>query len=388
MGSIREEMAGGSNGKPKYKRYVARWYDDGGVQRRRTFSRKQDAQGHIRRMEGDKERGEYHDQRAGKTPYRKVAEEWLDTLQVSKERTKQGYRSLLDNHVLPTFAVTPVGRITKQTVKAWVAERASAGVGPGTIRNAFRNVLKPSLDHAVDVGYVRSNPAIGVKLPKSDSEEEMLFLTAHDVRALADEITPPYGTLVLFAAYTGLRAGEVAALRVKNLDLMRHNVRVEESVSDVTGKGLQYLSPKTKTSRRTVPLPSFLVEPLTELIAAYAQDREAFVFRSPDGGPLRHSNFTARHFKPAVRRALPEHLHGLRFHDLRHTCAALMINLTGADPYNVMRRLGHSSITTTFNRYGHLFPERDAAITAGLEDAYFRAAETTEAEVVSLGLGR
>lgn len=212
MGYVRTETS-----PTKGKRYVARWYDDAAVQRRRTFSRKADAEAHVRRMEGDKERGHYHDPNSGKVLYRTVAAEWLDTLQVGKEKTKLGYESLLNNHVLPTFELTPVGRITKANVKTWVAERNNAGVGAGTIRNAYRNVLKPSLDHAVDVGYLQANPALGVKLPTSDADEEQLFLTAEQVRLLADEITAHFRTLVLFAAYTGLRAGEIAGLGSRTL---------------------------------------------------------------------------------------------------------------------------------------------------------------------------
>jgi integrase len=332
-------------------------------------------------MEGDRERGDYHDPRAGRKLYGTVYSEWLAGKHFPKERTKLGYVSLYENHINQTFAPLPVGKITKPVVKAWVAERLNSRVGVGTIRNALRNVLKPSLDAAVDAGYLRANPALGVKLPQSE-HEEMLFLDATQVRTLAEEITPPFGTLVLFAAYIGLRAGEIAALRVGRLDFLRRTIDVRESATDINGR-LTYTTPKTKTSRRTLPLPSFLVEPLTQLIAPYADDPNAFVFRSPDGGPLRHGNFYARAFKPAVVRALPPTLHGLRFHDLRHTAAALMID-TGADPYSIMRRLGHSSISVTFDRYGHRFPERDAAITEGLEATYRSALPSPVAEVVPL----
>lgn len=386
MGYVRTETS-----PTKGKRYVARWYDDAGVQRRQTFSRKADAEAHVRRMEGDKERGHYHDPNSGKVLYRTVASEWLDTLQVGKEKTKLGYESLLNNHVLPTFENTPVGRITKANVKTWVAERNKAGVGAGTIRNAYRNVLKPSLDHAVDVGYLVANPALAVKLPTSDADEEQLFLTPEQVLLLADEITPQYRSLILFAAYTGLRAGEIAGLRIKNLDLLHRIVKVRESASDLNGH-LTYTTPKTKTSKRDVPLPAPLDDLLAALIAPYASDKEAFVFRSPDGGPLRHGNFYARHYLPAVARLIangsfPSDLTALRFHDLRHTAAAIMIDLAGADPYNIMRRLGHSSISVTFDTYGHRFPKRDAEITRGLEAAFARAAATQpepDADVVAL----
>ena len=98
-----------------------------------------------------------------------------------------------------------------------------------------------------------------------------------------------------------------------------------------------------------------------------------FVFTSSRGGPLRHSNFYARHFKPAVIRAgLPE---ATRFHDLRHSYAAMLI-AEGAHPRAIMERMGHSTIQVTLGTYGHLFPSLEEALTDALDDVY-RAAEPT-----------
>src|SRR4029077_18516866 len=124
----------------------------------------------------------------------------------------------------------------------------------------------------------------------------------------------------------------------------------------------------TKTyARRTVRLPQFLVEELTVYLGHAANDADAFVFTAPAGGPLRHNLFYQRAFRPALRRAgLAD---GLRFHDLRHTCAALLI-AQGAHPKAMQERLGHSSITVTLDRYGHLFPSLDEALTEGLDGTY------------------
>ena len=96
---------------------------------------------------------------------------------------------------------------------------------------------------------------------------------------------------------------------------------------------------------------------------------------SPTGQPLHHGNFYRRHFRPAVVRSLPAEKHGLRFHDLRHTCASFMINDPNANPLLISKRLGHSSIAVTYDRYGHVFPSNDEAVTEGLE-ARFTAALT------------
>ena len=107
-----------------------------------------------------------------------------------------------------------------------------------------------------------------------------------------------------------------------------------------------------------------------------------FIFTSSRGGPLRHSNFRARHYKPAVLRAgLPE---ATRFHDLRHSYAAMLI-AQGAHPRAIMERLGHSTIQVTLGTYGHLFPTLEASLTEALDDVYRGAEPLTPAEVREMG---
>jgi integrase len=363
--------------------YVARWYDARRIQQTKTFPTKEAALRHVRAEEARAANGDLFDHRAGKAMYETIYDEWINSKVFPKERARSGYESLGRTHVLLYFGNVAVGRITKRDVQSWVKELTDNGVGAGTIRNAYRNVLKPSLDYAVDHGYLRVNPALNVKIAASQ-RTEMAFLSAAQVRQLADEITPHYRLMVLFAAFTGLRAGEVAALRVGRLDLMRRTAHVAESASVVTGKGIVYGPTKTYAVR-TVPVPSFLVDDLARYIADRAADPDALVFTSPTGAPLHHGNFYRHHFRPAVERAAVESAKvgetfpaGLRFHDLRHTCAALMID-TNANPYAISKRLGHSSITVTYDRDGHRFPHQDEAITVGFEAAWSSLAESARA---------
>jgi integrase len=228
------------------------------------------------------------------------------------------------------------------------------------------------LGAAIQAGALVRNPAAGVRAPRSHSRE-MHFLSAVEVDRLAEAITPPYGVLVRFAAYTGLRAGEIAALRVKRLDLLRGAVRVVEAASEVGGR---LISGPTKThAERTVRLPQFLRDELAAYLASRPRDRDAFVFTAPRGGPLRHHNFYKRLFCPALARAgLPEQI---RFHDLRHTCAALLIE-QGAHPKAIQVHLGHSSIQVTMDRYGHLFPDALGDLADRLDAARKRAKEDAE----------
>ena len=124
-------------------------------------------------------------------------------------------------------------------------------------------------------------------------------------------------------------------------------------------------------SARSVAIPRFLCERLaTHLeLRSVARDPKVMVFTSLDESVLRHSNFYRRVFKPAVKAF---GLDGFRFHDLRHTCAAMLIQ-QGAHPRAIMERLGHSSIKVTLDTYGHLFPALDEALTEGLEEQFQNA---------------
>jgi integrase len=185
---------------------------------------------------------------------------------------------------------------------------------------------------------------------------------------------PEYGLLVRFAAYTGLRAGEIVALRVKSLDLMRRIVDVNASGSEAYGQ-LQIVPTKTY-ERRSVPIPRSLIDELAEQVAGCAPDE--FVWRSPHGGPFRHGNWFKRHFKPALIRAgLPPHT---RFHDLRHSYAAMLIG-QGAHPRAIMERMGHSTITVTLDTYGHLLPKIDAALDDAIDNVYQTSRPATAATI-------
>jgi integrase len=150
-------------------------------------------------------------------------------------------------------------------------------------------------------------------------------------------------------ADTGLRGGELGALRAGGIDFLRRRVEVIEAVSEVNGRLV--FGPTKTYQNRSVPLPRFSCDELVRLLAGRGQ--EDFVFPGSEVGALRHRNFYACHFKPAVRQAgLPDFL---RFHDLRHSFAGSLI-AEGAHPRAMMERMGHSSITVTLITYGHLLP--------------------------------
>ncbi len=344
-------------------RYEATYRDPRGRERSKRFRTKREAERFLARQSTDMQRGEYIDPQLGRVMFERWAEEWIATTVHLKPKTREGYRSILEVHVLPAFGGARVSAIEQVDIRRFIAELAASGAAAGTVRNVYR-VVAQVLATAASSGAIKANPAMGIRLPRSP-HAEMLFLSAEEVLLLADAIGGRYGTLVTFAAYTGLRAGEIGALRCGRLDLVGGSVDVVESLSEVRGRLV--FGPTKTYARRTVRLPRFLVDELTVYLGETAQHVDAFVFTAPAGGPLRHNLFYQRTFRPAVASAgLPARL---RFHDLRHTCAALLI-AQGAHPKVMQERLGHSSVTVTLDRYGHLFPSLDEALTAGLDATY------------------
>ncbi len=158
---------------------------------------------------------------------------------------------------------------------------------------------------------------------------------------------------------------------------LKGTIEVVEILTEVAGH-LEFGPPKTKASRRQVSLPSFLNGLLREQTEVQGSGPNDLVFVGRDGGPLRRTNFRKRQWIPSLKRAgLPTEV---RFHDLRHTCAALLI-AQGAHPKEIQARLGHSSITTTLDRYGHLFPSLDERLSAGLDELFESAEKTLQHEI-------
>ena len=226
------------------------------------------------------------------------------------------------------------------------------------------DTLKMILRSAKERGQTIDEAILRVRPPRRE-RTEMRFLDWSEVERLAYETVGPYGNLVRFACLTGLRQGELFALRDRALDLARRSIVVEAGARE--GK---LVPTKTAAGRRQVRLSGEALRILREQLLARAPNDLGLVFPTPNGSVWRKDNFMARVFRPAVRRA---HLEPLRFHDLRHTYAALMV-AAGAHPKLLQAQLGHTSINVTLNTYGHLFPDAFADVGEAL-DLLVRAAD-------------
>jgi integrase len=349
------------------------------------FANKREALAYLSLQQASIIQGGHVDPRRGERLFRDVVESWKQSWPGRLEPlTAATYQHVLHRYLLPEFGARKVASITHEVVQSWVNRLQLTALSPSTVHKVYR-VLRTAMGDGVRLGVVAINPCTNIRLPRT-ARHEMIVLEGHEVAALADAITPHYRVLVYTAAYTGLRAGELGGLQRRDVDLLRGVLHVRRALKDVGGR-LEFGPTKTH-ERRTIALPKFLGEMLAEHLAASTPGGtgpDALVFTSTTGLPLRHGLFYRRHFRPAVtgrpakgRRpaivgALPPEKHGVRFHDLRHTCAALSI-AAGAHPKLISARLGHSSITITLDRYGHLFPSVEEALADALDAAFTQQA--------------
>jgi integrase len=345
--------------------WQVRYRDPTGRARAKSFKRKVDANRYAQAVEGDKIRGQWIDPRLARGTFGQYVDGWRPTIANLKPKTRAEYESLLRAHLLPAFGGVQLGKITTDTVRGFIAD-IERRLSPARVRQAYQ-LLSMILKSAVESDHIAKSPCVGVRLPRG-AKRKMRYLTAEEVERLAQAIGPEHETLVYLLAYGGLRWGEAVALRRERCNLLKKAVDIQEAASDVGGK--LYFGPTKTYEDRTIPLPGFLVEKLARHLESVPSDPDALVFTTKGGQPLRGANWRKRVWLPALERAS---LEPIRIHDLRHTCASLLID-QGHSPKAIQAHLGHSSIVVTLDIYGHLYPEEREKIAAGLEEAY-RAAK-------------
>ncbi|HEY3091129.1 MAG TPA: tyrosine-type recombinase/integrase [Jatrophihabitantaceae bacterium] len=335
----------------------AHYRDPSGRQRNKSFPRKIDAERFLTGVESSKLVGSFIDPQLGRVTVGEWSQRWLAGQAHLKPTTRERYAGILREHITPRWSAVRLADVSHADVQAWLTE-LSARRQAATVRKVHR-VLSRVLALAVRDGRLARNPAAGVNLPRVD-EGERRYLTHEQVATLADACGP-YRLVVLFLAYTGLRWGEMAALRVGRLELMRRRAEVAESVTPVRGV-MTWGTPKGH-ERRSVPIPRFLVDGLAAHIAGKTPDEP--VFTGERGGVLRAQVFQRAAFTAAAEAiGVP----GLHPHELRHTAASLAI-AAGANVKVVQTMLGHKSATMTLDLYGHLFPDQLDEVADALDSA-------------------
>ena len=343
-------------------RYRARYQGHDQRWRSRTFDRRIDAQRWLTNELAKLDRGEWVDPRAGRTRFESVAERWMAGRVSLREGTQARDLSYLNSLVLPTFGLRAVGTIQPSDLEAWVADLMAADKAPATIQKAWQ-IASGVLRLAVRDRLIPLSPARDVRLPKIERREPEA-LTADQVMQLAEAMDPRYRALVLIGAFGGLRIGELAGLQLRDFDPLRNLIRVRRTAADVRGRVIVG-PPKTSKSIRTVTLPRSITKRLVEhLTGSGASDPGEWIFPAPEGGPIRRTAWVRRYWKPALATAgFPT---DLGTHVLRRSQVALLI-AQGEHPKVIADRLGHTSVRTVLDVYGHLYEGADEAAAERLD---------------------
>ncbi|MFK5691260.1 tyrosine-type recombinase/integrase [Ornithinimicrobium sp. LYQ92] len=283
------------------------------------------------------------------------------------EGTRQDYNRMAARHIVPHVGALPVTMLDRQAGARWLNALTRTGMAASTIRN-HHSLLSAALTQAVWDKEIPENVVKGLRMPSTLTTQEMVFLTRDEYMHLRECAPERWRPLVTVLAETGMRWGEATALTISDLDFDRRTVRIRQAWKR-SGKAQPDLGVTKGRQSRTVAMPKRARDDLRELSGRAPRE---FLFINSKGGPVRHSPFrlnvwvptvatfagdkpTGRH--PTTRRMMWDGQgtgERPRIHDLRHSFASWAI-ARGMSLTSIQRHMGHQSIKTTSDTYGHIF---------------------------------
>lgn len=323
----------------------------------RSFRRRVDANAYASTVEADKLRGLAVDPRHARVTVAEWCRSWLEQRTDLRPTTRRLSRQLVENHIIPTFGKTELGRLEPSAIRTWHARLLAEH--PATAARAYQ-VLRTSLNTAVEDGILATNPC-KVRGAGQGRPAERPVASLAEVEALAGAVDTRWRAMVELAYWCSLRLGELRALRRSDVDLLHRWITVREQVVDVAGS-LSLGPPKTDAGRRRVAIPPHVLPVIEDHLDSFVGPAaDAYVFTGPSGAaPL--PSVTWRRAWTAAR--ADTGLAHLRFHDLRHAGNTLAAT-TGASTKELMARMGHASPRAALI-YQHATSDRDQAIAAAL----------------------
>jgi integrase len=288
--------------------------------------------------------------------------DWADA-NVSNQ-TWQGYAQMLRKHLCTRIGSVPIQKLRASDLQTVYAAMAQDGLADRT-RLHLHRIVHVMLKHAAQWGVVARNVADAIDAPRVRTHEIEILTPAQVQTVLTTLRDTPLYPIVATALGTGLRRGELLALRHQDIDLDGSTLRVEQALEETQRGGLIFKSPKTRYGRRTITLPPSTVAVLREHWKVQQEQRLALglgraesaslVFADWDGSPRSPRTLTQQWRKAMDKAGLT-----VTFHSLRHSHASTLI-AAGLDVLTISRRLGHGSPAITLGVYGHLFKPDDRA---------------------------
>ena len=366
-------------------RWVIDFYDQHGKRRWKTMkegTNKKQARAELRGIEEKVEKGEYIS--PAKIPsFSKVADMWLVSKKPNiRHATYTEYKSHVECHLKPYYGQTLISRINFDSVEKFIEHCTSKEIATLTAKKIIIS-FGAIMSYAIKKRYINHNPVREVEKPKGQGnhkeDKEMVVLTPEQIRALINNtgwyqsknrktgkkewceydklITMKYKTLFMSGALTGMRQGEILGLKWDDINWKTKQVNVKRTFNNG-----HFYDPKTMASKRKIDIAPQLIAQLKKWQLACSPNNLNLVFPNGAGKTMDHNNLIKRHFLPTLKKAsLPK----IRFHDLRHCFASLLID-QNENPKYIQTQLGHSSITMTYDIYGHLMKTENPESAARL----------------------
>ena len=355
----------------KRLRFTAAYRDRGGrIRSAGTFSTRREAEKAAGRQDYKVSDGSWIDPAGGRIGFRAYAMDvWLPSRHL-EVTTRAGYLSYLRNHFVPFFGNTPLVDITPSMVQQWVRQAVDNGLSPRSVTK-YHVMLHSVFARAVRDRVIGFNPCTDTELPKVIAKKSRI-LTPGEFASVLAAIPDRFKALLLTEIETGLRWGELVALRPRHIDFLRRTITIEGTIVEVSRKDSptgdrMIIKPYPKDDEpRTLRVSQDLLDTLAARIGSLGVGRDDLLFPSREvagGAPLSRATFNTRNWKPAIARSGIDF--PVRMHDLRHAHASWLL-AGGADLKTVMERMGHAQIMTT-QKYLHTLPEADDRALAAFE---------------------
>jgi integrase len=336
-------------------RHRVGWSEPGtNRQRYKSFHAKEDARAFKREVERAIDHGTYSPEAERRQTFSEYARKVIESDYNLRGSTRYSYLHNLGKWLEGSpLGATRLDRITPTMLRDFL-DRVDSG--PSARRNVHK-LLAKVLNQAKRDRILVSSPMEGVRAPKIERATSVEPLHPSVVGKLASAARTPMCTLAIkLAGYVGLRAGEISGLRLQDVNPLRSEISIVQGTSREGGQRVLGAL-KTAGSRRTLAIPKSLMSDLVAFVDSEGVTEDGRIFRTPRGGLMDHIRLNEAVHRAAEQAGLPP----VKFHDLRHTCASILIQ-AGQNPKQVQSYLGHQTIAMTLNTYSHLFPADSGAL--------------------------
>lgn len=336
--------------------------------KKRGFKTKKEAQKALAEAINDLNKGTYIE--PSNTKYKNYLDQWFNTKQNTIGiQTAKVYKDYIKNRIIPALGNFTLSKLSTIQIQSFINNMCEEGLSSSTVKKVYE-IIRNSLEHAVDFELIPKNVASKVKLPKANKKEMNVWDEKEVNKFLKVAKADPAYIVFYLALTTGMRQGEILGLRWKDVDFEKGLINIKQTLSH---DGKIFISgAKTKSSLRTInlPLSAIIVLKARKLTVSKEKLSLGPIYQDLDlvtctqhGTPFNPANIR-RTFKRIIKFAdVPE----IRFHDLRHTHATLLLS-KGINVKVISERLGHSNIKVTLDTYSHVLPSMQAEVARKLDE--------------------